>query len=103
MIVGKIVGSVVCTQKDPSLVGKIILIVQPIRLEDLSNHGSSYVALDAVGAGPGELVITVGGSSARMTEGFSQTCVDQSIVAILDNIEIRGETIYDKLSTEITV
>lgn len=96
MVVGRVVGSVVCTQKDPSLRGKTLLIVQPIDIEDLSKRGNSFVALDSVGAGPDEVVMTVGGSSARMTEGFTTVCVDQSIVAILDTIEIRGKPVYDK-------
>ena len=103
MVVGRITGMVVSTQKDKSLVGKTLLIVQPVKLEDLSDHGISYVAIDAVGAGPGELVITVGGSSARMTEGFSHTCVDQSIIAIIDNMEIEGKMVYRKTQTGITV
>ena len=73
-----------------------MLVVQPVSLEDLKIRGPSYVALDSVTAGFGELVMVVGGSSARMTEGFSQTCVDQSIVAILDVIEIEGKIVYDK-------
>jgi microcompartment protein CcmK/EutM len=100
MNVGRIVGSVVCTQKDPSQQGQRILVVQPISLEDLSDRGSPFVALDSVAAGPAELVIVVGGSSACMTSGFSTTCVDQSIIAILDQIEIAGMVVYNKHAGE---
>lgn len=101
MTIGKVVGTVVCTQKDPSLVGKKILVVQPLRLEDLANNGNTFVALDSAGAGMGELVMVVAGSSARMAGEFSKVCVDQSIIAILDCIEIGGTSVYDKAHTEL--
>ncbi len=94
MIVGTVVGSVVCTQKDRSLEGVKMLIVLPIDIETLKPGGQTFVALDSVGAGTGELVLVVGGSSARMTDGFSKTCVDQSIIGIVDTIEVHGSMRY---------
>ena len=103
MVAGRVTGTVVSTQKDQSLIGKTLLVVQPVNMEDLSNQGASLIAIDSVGAGPGELVIIVGGSSARMTEGFSHTTVDQSIVAILDNIEINGKMVYSNIENNSTI
>ena len=88
MIIAKVTGTVVCTQKDASLIGKKMLVVQPVKIMDQSNSGNPFVALDAIGAGIGEIVMVVGGSSARMAEGFSILPVDQSIIAIVDVIEV---------------
>lgn len=96
MIAAKVIGTVVCTQKDKSLLGRKILIVQPLDLETMEASGKPITALDAVGSGPGEIVLVVSGSSARMTEGFQSTCVDQSIVGILDSVEVNGGTVYEK-------
>jgi len=96
VIIGKIVGNVVCTQKDPSLVGRKMLVVQPVNIETLEDSGSLFVALDGVGAGENELVMVVGGSSARMADGMAKVPVDRSIVGILDSIEVGGKTIFTK-------
>lgn len=94
MTIGKVIGTVVCTQKDASLIGKKMLCVQPIRLKDQKDAGSPFVALDAIGAGNGEIVMVVGGSSARLADNFLKVAVDQSIVAIIDSIEIEGEVVF---------
>jgi len=96
MIVGKVVGTIVCTQKDQSLTGKKMLVVQPLNIYSLKNEGSPVVALDAVGAGVDEVVMVVGGSSARLADGYSKVTVDQSVIGILDSIEISGTVIYRK-------
>lgn len=96
MIIARVTGTVVCTQKDSSLVGKKMLVVQPVKIMDQSNAGSPFVALDAVGAGIGEIVMVVGGSSARLAEGFSTVPVDQSIIAIIDTIEVEGTLTFKK-------
>ncbi len=96
MILGTVVGQVVCTQKDPSLVGKKILVVQPLRLDEMKPSGQPLVALDAIGAGEGEVVMVVGGSSARFASDFTKTTVDQSIVAIVDSVEVLGKLLFKK-------
>jgi microcompartment protein CcmK/EutM len=96
MVIGKVTGTVVCTQKDSSLVGRKMLVVQPVKISDQSSTGSAFVALDAIGAGVGEIVMVCGGSSARMAEGFSTLPVDQSIVAIIDIIEVEGTVTFKK-------
>ena len=96
MILGTVVGQVVCTQKDMSLVGKKILVVQPLRLDDMKPSGQPLVALDSIGAGEGEVVMVVGGSSARFASDFTKTTVDQSIVAIVDSVEIHGSLVFKK-------
>lgn len=96
MIVGKVAGTIVCTQKDESLVGKKMLVIQPVNIYSLKNEGSPVVALDAVGAGEGEIVMVVGGSSARLADGYSKVAVDQSVIGILDSIDIEGKAIFRK-------
>lgn len=96
MIVGKVVGTVVCTQKDHRMEGTKLLLVQPISVIDLSSEGKPLVAVDTVGAGDGEIVLVCAGSSARQTSRTVNTPTDASIMGILDSIELQGTTIYRK-------
>lgn len=96
LIIGRVVGNVVCTQKDPVLTGRKMLLIQPIDIKTLAEVGGMFVALDGVGAGDTELVMVVGGSSARMAEGMDKTPVDRTIIGIVDSIEILGETVFFK-------
>ena len=87
MIIGRIIGNVVATRKDPRLEGKKLLLVRPITLtgEDESNY---LVAVDTVGAGFREKVLVVSGSSARMADGLKDRPVDAAIVGIIDTVEV---------------
>ena len=89
MILGKVSGTVVATQKDEKLRGKKLLIVRTIDPDD-GRFTGYQVALDTVGAGAGETVILVGGSSARMATGMTDCPVDAAIVGIVDTIEMDG-------------
>ncbi len=95
MTLGKVVGTIVATQKDEKLIGSKLLIVQDVDLD--GNLVSRYtVAVDAVGAGVGELVLTAGGSSARYTNITKNKPVDAVIMAIVDVVEVHGEIRYQK-------
>ena len=96
MLVGRIKGSVVSTNKVGCLDGLKLLIVQPVLLETMTEQDDPIVAIDAVGAGEGELVMCVGGSSARGTPETKDTPADYSIVAILDSIDLKGRRIFQK-------
>ncbi|MCX6384895.1 MAG: ethanolamine utilization protein EutN [Actinobacteria bacterium] len=87
MILGKVIGSVVATQKDPSLVGKKLMLVKAIDLED-NILEPFVVAVDVVGVGVGEKVLVVNGSSARMTDETKERSIDSIIVAKVDSIQI---------------
>ena len=87
MYTGKIKGVVVATTKDKELVGKKLLIVQPLDVE-YNPIGNCEIAVDFVGAGTGEIVLVATGSSARQVSGSSKAPIDRSIVAIVDNIEV---------------
>ncbi len=87
MIIGRILGTVVSSQKDERLQGKKLLIVKPINL-DGSDQSGYVVAVDTVGAGFHEQVIVVGGSSARMAEGNKDCPIDSAIIGVIDTIDI---------------
>ncbi|MCY4402021.1 MAG: EutN/CcmL family microcompartment protein [Candidatus Poribacteria bacterium] len=95
MILGKVTGTVVATQKDEKLVGSKLLIVQDVNLEGELER-KYIVAVDAVGAGIGEIVLVATGSSARQTNATSNKPVDGVVMAIVDTIEISGEVRYMK-------
>jgi microcompartment protein CcmK/EutM len=95
MLFARVVGNVVCTRKDDKLVGVKLLIVQPIDLQN-NPKGTPLVAIDAVGAGEGELVLIVQGSSARQTKRTEGNPVDCTIFAIVDSIEKDGRVIFRK-------
>jgi microcompartment protein CcmK/EutM len=87
MIIARILGTVVSTQKDERLHGKKLLIVKPINL-DGSDQSGYVVAVDTVGAGFHEKVLVVGGSSARLAEGNKDMPVDSAIVGVIDSFEV---------------
>ncbi len=96
MYAAKIIGSAVCTCKEQKLVGLKMLVVQPISLLTLENEGKPVVAIDAVGAGESEVVLVVGGSSARQTEVTNNMPVDATIMAVIDYIDIEGKKVFEK-------
>ncbi len=100
MVIGRVVGTVVATQKDRGLTGTKLQIIQAVG-PDLSTKGGFVVAVDSVGAGEGEVVLYTTGSSARQTEQTEGKPVDAVIVAIVDSVDIEGKTVYQKnLDTE---
>jgi len=92
MKMGKVIGSVVATRKDPSLEGVKLLVVENLTL-DLKPEGGYVVAVDAVGAGAKEVVLYASGSSARQTAATKDRPVDAVIMAILDSFEAHGKTV----------
>ena len=95
MTLGRVVGTVVSTHKEGRLSGFKLLVVEGVTL-DLVPSGSFVVAVDAVGAGLGEIVITSAGSSARLTQITLDKPVDAVIVGIVDTVETGGTVRYDK-------
>lgn len=95
MQLGAVVGTVVATRKDPKLVGLKFLIVRNVDA-DMRPLGNYAVAVDTVGAGLGDVVLHVAGSSARMTEQTNERPVDACIMAIVDAVEIEGTYTYEK-------
>ncbi len=87
MFLGRVVGTVWATQKDPQLEGLKLLIVRRVNRK-LELQEDFTIAADSVGAGSGELVLCSVGSSARMTEITSGRPVDAVIMAIVDDVDI---------------
>ncbi len=92
MKMGRIVGSVVATRKDPSLTGTKLLVVENLSPE-LKPEGGYVVAVDAVGAGADEVVLYASGSSARQTPVTKERPVDAVIMAIVDSFEAHGKNV----------
>ena len=95
MILAKVIGTVVSTRKEESVRGLKFMLVRPVDL-DGNETGSIVVAADAVGAGPGEMVLYATGSSARQTIMTDRRPCDAVIMAIVDNWEVGGDIKYKK-------
>ncbi len=89
MILAKIVGTVVATQKDERLVSSKLLLARPIDPTG-KETGSYLVAVDTVDAGAGDTVLIVSGSSARMAAGLKDCPVDAAVVGVVDAIETKA-------------
>ncbi len=87
---GRVVGSVVASRKDPKLEGLKLLLVQNLDVE-LAHESGYVVAADAVGAGSGEVVLYATGSSARQTDQTDGRPVDAVIMAIVDEYDVGGD------------
>ena len=95
MLLGKVVGTVVATRKEQEIEGLRLLLVRGLDLEGKSTS-TVVVAVDAVGAGVGEVVLYASGSSARQTKVTKDRPVDATIMAIVDEIEVGGALKYVK-------
>ena len=99
MVLARVVGTVVSTQKEPSMESLRLMLVQPVDVEGQPS-GPHVVAVDAVGSGPGEYVLYAAGSSARQTVVTDKRPCDAVIMAIVDNWEIDGVVKYRKIEAE---
>lgn len=95
MLLGRVVGTVVATRKEPQIEGWSLLLVRQIDAENRDAAGY-VVAVDAVGAGVGEVVLYASGSSARQTEATRDRPCDAVIMAIVDTWEVGGSEVYHK-------
>ena len=88
MLIGRVIGEVVATQKHASHEGRKALIVQPLNL-DGSNRGDAVVALDAVDAGVGDRVLlTTEGFSAMTSVGRPNSPIDMGVIGVIDRIDL---------------
>jgi len=87
VIIARVVGNVVATQKDASHEGKKILLIQPLDLEN-QPMGDAIVALDAVDAGVGDRVLAVQeGFSAMTSVGHLESPIDAAVIGVVDLVE----------------
>ena len=95
MLIGKVIGTVIATKKDPELEGLKLLLIKGANLEGTAD-GPLLVAADAIGAGMGELILYAAGSSARQTVQTKDRPVDHVVMAIIDQIEVDGSVRWSK-------
>jgi microcompartment protein CcmK/EutM len=99
MELARVEGTVVSTVKADRLIGYKLLLVNLLG-PDTTATDNYLVAVDNVGAGAGEVVIVVRGSSARQSKGLADVPTDTSIVAIVDSIELKGKVVFRKSDPE---
>ncbi len=95
MLLGKVVGTLVATRKEPTLEGLKFLVLKQLDIQG-KETGGYRVAVDAVGAGLGEVVLYATGSAARQTKITDRRPCDGVIMAIVDTLEVDGVVTYDK-------
>ncbi|MBK6428481.1 MAG: EutN/CcmL family microcompartment protein [Blastocatellia bacterium] len=91
MILGRVVGNVVATQKNDRYEGARVLLVEPIGL-DLARTGAEFLALDSVDAGVGDVVLVVreGWAASTAATGRPQAAIDTAIVGVVDRIDLES-------------
>lgn len=95
MNLGMVTGTLVASRKEELMEGLPLLVVRQLA-EDGTPAGGYVVAVDSVGAGVGEVVLYASGSSARQTSVTKDKPCDAVIMAIVDQWDLDGETVYVK-------
>jgi microcompartment protein CcmK/EutM len=99
MVLGKVIGTLVASRKEPTLEGLKLLVVRACDVDgsfSASGNAAIVIAVDAVGAGIGEVVLYASGSSARQTQATQNRPVDATIMAIVDAVAVDGQQRYTK-------
>ena len=101
MFVAKVTGSLIATQKVDAMKGYKLSIVEPYRVEpaerkSLVTTGRTFVAVDMLGAGVGDLVLLTQGSSARMTPETKNMPIDAVIIGIIDQVHVDQQSVYSR-------
>ena len=96
MNIAKVIGTVVSTQKETTLESLKFLLVQNVSIDGMLEPGLPLVAIDAVGAGMGEIIMYASGSSARQTLVTKDRPVDATIMGIIDEITVDGKIRFRK-------
>ena len=96
MLLARVTGTVVSTRKEPKIDGIKFLLLEKLDPATMEGKKDFVVAMDTVGAGLGEVVFYVAGSSARMTAVTEGKPSDASITAIVDLVDLDGRVVYRK-------
>lgn len=101
MFVAKVTGSLVSTQKVDTMVGFKLLLVEPYRLDpadrqSLVTTGRTFIAVDTLGAGEGDYVLIVQGSSARLTPETKNLPIDTVVIGIVDQVHVSQACVYSR-------
>ena len=91
MILGRVLGSTVATIQHPAFEGRKVLVVQPLAADALTPMGASFLAVDSVQAGPGDLVLCAReGNAARQILGRDEDPFHSVVLGIVDDVH-RGQ------------
>ncbi|GHS90498.1 ethanolamine utilization protein EutN [Synergistales bacterium] len=99
MILARVEGSTVATKKNPRMTGSKFLVVRPLVLDSPAAQAfkpgaSTLVVVDTLGAGEGDVVLVVQGSSARLAAEDKDTPVDAVVVGIVDTVDLGKKIVY---------
>ncbi|HBB74627.1 MAG TPA: ethanolamine utilization protein EutN [Planctomycetaceae bacterium] len=99
MFVALVTGSIVATQKTPTMTGHKLLVVEPYRLEEKSRDrlvstGRTFIAVDTLGAGEGQFVLVTQGSSARLTPETKTLPIDAVVIGLVDSVRVAGKDVF---------
>ena len=99
MFLAKVTGSVVSTQKAAAMTGRPLLTVEPVRVDPgqrdrLVPTGRTFVVVDTLGAGLGEMVLIVQGSSARLLPETEKLPIDAAIIGIVDSVNVENRQLF---------
>ncbi|MEX1119160.1 MAG: EutN/CcmL family microcompartment protein [Terrimicrobiaceae bacterium] len=99
MILARVEGSLVATKKNAKMTGSKFLVVRPLVMDSPSakefrDGVSTIIAVDALGAGEGEVVLIVQGSSARLASDDKDSPVDAVVVGIVDTVDMGKKTVF---------
>ncbi|WP_425400061.1 EutN/CcmL family microcompartment protein [Aeoliella sp.] len=101
MFLAKVIGSLVSTQKIDTLRGHKLLVVEPYRVDakkrtELVSAGRTFVAVDTLGVGEGDMVLITQGSSARLTPETKNLPIDTVVIGIVDRVVVEQSTVFDQ-------
>lgn len=99
MILARVEGSVVATKKNTKMTGSKFLLVRPLVIDsptakEWKPGTSTLVAVDSLGAGEGEIVLVVQGSSARLAADDKDSPVDAVVIGIVDTVDLAKNILY---------
>ena len=99
MILARVEGSVVATKKNLKMTGSKLLVVRPLVIDspkarEFKDGMSTLVTVDSLGAGEGDVVLVVQGSSARRASNDKDSPVDAVIVGIVDTVDLGKILLY---------
>lgn len=94
MKIARVIGSTISTIKNRRIMNTKLMILRETDVYGKKELGTSYVAIDLVDAGVGDLVLTCHGSAARQTNITKETPTDAVIMAVLDHLEVDGEVTF---------
>jgi ethanolamine utilization protein EutN len=99
MFLAKVEGQVVATKKDPNMSGRKLLLLRPQLVDEkdptkFRPGANTIVAVDALGAGEGEMVLFCQGSSARLAPGMKECPIDAVVIGLVDSVDVFGKEIF---------